>query len=82
MKYTAYVGSATGENRNEGIHVFECDADTGDFKTLAAYDAYADTTYMALNRDGTRLYSVLGRRAFGPGGRNGGLAVPVPNPFS
>ena len=36
MKYTAYVGSATGENRNEGIHVFECDADTGDFKTLAA----------------------------------------------
>ena len=74
-KYTAYVGSYTGESHNDGIHVFECDAGTGDFKTIAVYDAYENPTYMALNRDGTRLYSVLGRRAFGPGGRNGGLAA-------
>ena len=74
-KYTAYVGSYTGESHNDGIHVFECDAGTGDFKTIAVYDAYENPTYMALNRDGTRLYSVLGRKAFGPGGRNGGLAA-------
>jgi 6-phosphogluconolactonase len=75
MKYTAYVGCATGEDRKEGIRVLECDASTGSFRTLAVYDAYAGTTYMALNRDGTRLYSVLGRSSFGPGGRNGGLAA-------
>ena len=27
-KYTAYVGSYTGESHNDGIHVFECDAGT------------------------------------------------------
>ncbi len=75
MKYITYVGSYTGEGHNDGIHVLESDAETGDFKSVAVVDSLANPTYMALNRDCTRLYTVLGRSSFGPERRNGGIAA-------
>lgn len=75
MKYTTYVGSYTDDRHRDGIHILESDAETGSFRQLAAIDTLANPTYMALNRDCTRLYTVLGRPHFGPKGRNGGLAA-------
>ena len=75
MKYTTYVGSYTGAGHPEGIHILESDAETGDFRLMNVIDTVADPIYMALNRDCTRLYTVLARPGFGPKGRNGGLAA-------
>ena len=63
MKYTTYVGSYTGAGHNEGIHILESDAETGDFRLMNVIDTVADPIYMALNRDCTRLYTVLARPA-------------------
>ena len=75
MKHLAYVGAYTDSLHREGIHVFECDADTGSFRTVNVVDAYANPIYMALNRKGTRLYSVFNDPKFGPPGRDGGVAA-------
>ena len=75
MKYTTYVGSYTSDEHPEGIHVLESDAETGAFRVVNVIDTVPQPIYMALNRDGTMLYSVTGRSAFGPNGRNGGLAA-------
>ena len=75
MKYITYVGSYTSNEYPEGIHVLESDAETGDFRVVNVIDTVPQPTYMALNRDCTMLYSVVGRAAFGPNGRNGGLAA-------
>ena len=75
MKYLTYVGSYTGEAHHEGIHIFESDAETGDFRAVGVLDTLESPTYMALSRDCTRLYTVLGRQSFGPQGRQGGLAA-------
>ncbi len=75
MKYITYVGSYTDATHKEGIHMFESDAETGDFRSLGVLDTLESPTYMALSRDCKRLYTVLGRQAFGPRGRQGGLAA-------
>ena len=75
MKYITYVGSYTSNEHPEGIHVLESDAETGAFRVVNVIDTVPQPIYMALNRDGTMLYSVTGRSAFGPNGRNGGLAA-------
>ncbi len=75
MKYITYVGSYTDETHREGIHVFESDSETGDFRLRGVVDTLESPTYMALNGSCTRLYTVLGRDSFGPRGRNGGLAA-------
>ena len=75
MKYITYVGSYTDATHREGIHIFESDAETGDFRLRGVVDTLESPTYMALNKSCTRLYTVLGRDAFGPRGRNGGLAA-------
>ena len=75
MKYITYVGSYTDANHREGIHIFESDSETGDFRLRGVIDTLESPTYMALSRDCTRLYTVLGRGSFGPQGRNGGLAA-------
>lgn len=75
MKYTTYVGSYTGESRMDGIHILECDAATGDFRTMRVIDTLANPTYMALNKAGTRLYTVCDCPDLGKGWRNGGLAA-------
>ena len=69
MKYITYVGSYTDATHREGIHIFESDAETGDFRLRGVVDTLESPTYMALNRSCTRLYTVLGRGAFGPRGR-------------
>lgn len=75
MKYITYVGSYTDKTHPEGIRVFESDAATGDFRQLDSVCGPESPTYMAFNRDFTRMYTVLGRAAFGPRGRNGGIAA-------
>ena len=75
MKYITYVGSYTDATHREGIHIMESDADTGDFRMLRVIDTLSNPTYMALNRDCTRLYTVQNRASFGPRGRDGGLAA-------
>ena len=75
MKYITYVGSYTDATHKEGVHIFESDAETGDFRLLGVLDGFESPTYMALNASGSRLYTVLGRDAFDPRGRQGGLAA-------
>ncbi|MBR1589382.1 MAG: lactonase family protein [Kiritimatiellae bacterium] len=75
MKYITYVGSYTDATRREGIHIFESDSETGDFRLLGVVDDVENPTYMALSRGRTRLYAVVGRQSFGPAGRQGGLAA-------
>ena len=75
MKYITYVGSYTDATHKEGIHIFESDAETGDFRLLGVLDGFESPTYMALNASGSRLYTVLGRPSFGPEKRNGGVAA-------
>ena len=74
MKYITYVGSYTDATHKSGIHIVESDSETGDFRVLGVVDTLESPTYMALTRDGTRLYTVLGQQSFGPNGRQGGLA--------
>ena len=61
MKYITYVGSYTSNEHPEGIHVLESDAETGAFRVVNVIDTVPQPIYMALNRDGTMLYSVTGR---------------------
>lgn len=75
MKYTAYVGSLTDAEHPLGIHVLECDAETGAFSVLAAVDGGRNPSYMALSADGRRLYTAMGRPGFGAPGHDGGLAA-------
>lgn len=75
MKYTTYVGSYTDDLHREGIHILECDSETGDFRTLDAISDFRSPTYMALNRDGSRLYAAITDDKFGPRGRDGGLVA-------
>ncbi len=75
MKYITYVGSYTGPQHPEGIHVLETDAETGDFHVVNVIDTVPQPTYMALNKAGTRLYTTVARAAFGPNGRNGGVTA-------
>ena len=75
VKYTTYVGSYTAEGHPDGVHILESDADTGAMRVLGVLNTFESPIYMALNRDCTRLYTVLGRPSFGPEKRNGGVAV-------
>ena len=75
MKYITYVGSYTDATHKSGIHIVESDSETGDFRVLGVVDTLESPTYMALTKDGTRLYTVLGQPSFGPNGRQGGLAA-------
>ena len=65
MKYITYVGSYTAEDHPEGIHILESDAETGAIRMCGALDTFESPIYMALNRDCTRLYTVMGRPSFG-----------------
>ena len=75
MKYTTYVGSYTGDARTDGIHIFESDAETGDFRTMRVIDTLRNPTYMALNRACTRLYTVCDCPDLAKGWLSGGLAA-------
>jgi len=73
MKCRVYVGHATDERR-EGLRVLEADSETGTFR-VANVVKVENCTYLALNRDGTRLYSSASDPAWGPKGGCGGLAA-------
>ncbi len=75
MKYITYIGSYTDADHADGVRIYESDAETGAFTPLGALNTFESPTFMALNRDCMRLYTVLGRPAFGPAGRNGGVAA-------
>jgi len=75
MKYITYVGSYTDAEHPDGVHIMESDAETGAFRTLGVLNTFESPIYMALNRECTRLYTVLARSSFGPAGRNGGIAA-------
>ena len=70
MKYITYIGSYTDADHADGVRIYESDAETGAFTPLGALNTFESPTFMALNRDCTRLYTVLGRPAFGPAGRS------------
>ena len=75
MKFITYIGSYTDADHADGVRIYESDAETGEFRPLGALNTFESPTFMALNRDCTRLYTVLGRPTFGPAGRNGGVAA-------
>ncbi len=75
MKYLTFVGSATDAKHPNGLHLLECDADTGFFRVLGAMADGENPTYGALTRDGRHFYTVTGRSEFGGKGANGGLAA-------
>ena len=75
MKFLTYVGSQTDAEHPTGIYILESDADTGAIRLLRAIEDGVNPTYMAVTRDGSRLYSVTGRPGFGGKGHNGGLAA-------
>lgn len=59
----AYVGSRTTRDRNargEGISVFRVDADTGALEPTQVVRDLVNPSFLALNRQGDRLYSVHG----------------------
>lgn len=75
MKYITYVGSETDAKHPIGLHILECDSETGDFRVLGSVSDGENPTYGALTRDCRHFYSVTGRPGFGGKGANGGLAA-------
>lgn len=62
----AYVGSRTTRERNargEGITVFRVDPVDGGLEPTQVVGDLVNPSYLALNRDGTRLYTVHGDRS-------------------
>ncbi len=74
MKYLSYIGTYTNE-RKEGIHIFECDAASGEIAPVGLVGGIENPTYLNLNRAKTLLYTTLGITALGKRGVNGALAV-------
>ena len=74
MKQTIWVGTYTDE-RLAGIHVLECDSVTGALRPLNVLNGIENPTYLALNRAGTRLYTVCSRRPGDPREMAGAVAA-------
>ena len=72
-KSVGYVGASSG-GKAGALHVVEVDNDTGVVAVKGALPA-ADTTYIAVNRTRTRLYTSCSGAEFGGKGANGGVAV-------
>jgi 6-phosphogluconolactonase len=75
MKYITYIGSHTSKDQKFGIHICESDNETGQFTLLNKIDSYDNPIYMALSKDGSRLYSVFNNKYFGSSSRNGGIVA-------
>ncbi|MGN0852285.1 MAG: lactonase family protein [Kiritimatiellia bacterium] len=72
-KSVGYVGASSG-GKPGALHVVEVDNETGAVAVKGELPL-ADTTYIALNRARTRLYTTCSSREFGGKGANGGVAV-------
>jgi 6-phosphogluconolactonase len=62
----AYVGSYTTPERHgdgDGINVYRVDRRTGAFAHLQRLGGLENPSFLAVNADGTRLYSVHGDRS-------------------
>ena len=62
----AYVGCYTTperKGRGNGINVYKVDRRTGDFSHLQRVGGLENPSFLAINADGTRLYSVHGDRS-------------------
>jgi 6-phosphogluconolactonase len=62
----AYVGSYTTPERNgqgNGINVYRVDPRAGAFRHVQRLGGLENPSFLAINRDGTRLYSVHGDRS-------------------
>lgn len=62
----AYVGSYTSPQRNgrgNGINVYRVDPRTGAFRHVQHLGGLENPSFLALNANGTRLYSVHGDRS-------------------
>jgi 6-phosphogluconolactonase len=74
MKYITYIGSQTSKDHKYGIHICESDSETGQFTLLNKYEI-ENAIYMALSKDGSRLYSVFNDKYAGSSSRNGGIVA-------
>lgn len=72
-KSIGYVGASSG-GKSEALHIVEVDNETGDVVVKGTLSA-ADTTYIAINKARTRLYTSCSSAEFGGKGANGGVAV-------
>ena len=72
-KSVGYVGASSG-GKPGALHVVEVDNETGVVAVKGALPA-ADTTYIAVNKARTRLYTSCSGAEFGGKGANGGVAV-------
>jgi len=74
MKQTIWIVSYTDEKRT-GIHVLEFDPATVSLRQLDALHGIEGSTYLALNRARTRLYTVCSRGAGAPRENSGAVAA-------
>ena len=73
MKRLAYIGHYTDETK-VGIRILEMDTDTGAFKVLGE-TKLGNAIWMAMTRDGARLYAACDGPEFGSAGNDGGITA-------
>lgn len=74
MKVLSYVGCYTDEKK-EGIHIFECDTETGAFRPVGLVGGIENAIFLSINKARTRLYAGLGLPEFGAPKVNGAVAA-------
>lgn len=72
-KSIGYVGASSG-GKPGALHIVEVDNETGEVAVKGTLPA-SDTTYIAVNKAKTRLYTSCSSAEFGGTGANGGVAV-------
>lgn len=55
---TAFAGTIV-DDKMEGIHILTCNPETGAFRRVGILKGVNGTTYFAINRAGTKLYSMI-----------------------
>jgi 6-phosphogluconolactonase len=74
MKYTTYIGCYTNEKK-EGIHIFETDADNGTFRPVGLVSGIENAIYLTLSKKRPVLYAAQGMPEFGAPAQNGAVAA-------
>ncbi|HPB11717.1 MAG TPA: lactonase family protein [Kiritimatiellia bacterium] len=74
MNVLAYIGCYTDEKKT-GIHIFDADTESGDFRPVGCVAGIENAIYLTLNKARTRLYAGLGLPALGAPGTNGAVAA-------
>ena len=71
-----YVGFNTGSPDQQGLHVLECNTETGDARIVQSVKGVQGTTYFQIDKAKKYLYSVAGEK--GGDGKTHGFAVRFP----